>query len=164
MAKRKPAKTRPMTDLEMQLTKIVDHIAPGNVTLNKSRLGYELSVDRRDAKMGWVTKSIGDVVASAAEDIESPDDEKIIPAWRRLTRMQREVVTRTLRELESRHMAAAAVAKIARSPSAFAEYELADAFRAAGEELDFLELDEDGGLVTNERLDAEPSCGRDGKD
>lgn len=158
MPKRKATKT---TDLETQLTKLIDRVAPGNVTLCRSRLTfegkhwYELTLDTRESKMSWHAATLAEVV-NDAEGEPGPEEDPIRPAWRRLTRFQREVVSRTLQELGSKHMARAAAAKVASDRSAYAEYELADAFHAAVEELDFFEVDENDNPLPKENLEAEP--------
>lgn len=163
MAKSSSNKTN--SDTLAQLTALVDRVAPGAVTLAQSRFtldgkkGYELTLDTRESKISWHADTLAEVVDDT-HDEPAPDEDPIRPAWRRLTRMQREVVTRTLEKLAARHMARAAAAKIASDASAFAEYELADAFHAACEALQFVDVDEDGMLVMTQKLEGKPPIPR----
>ena len=109
MPKRKATKT---TNLETQLTTLIDRVAPGNVTLSASRFtldgkkGYELTLETRESKITWHDETLQAVVDEAANE-PAPDEAPIRPAWRRVTRFQREVVKRTLDEFAAKHMARA---------------------------------------------------------
>lgn len=148
---------------ELQLAGLLDKVSPGKVTLSKTRPmfdgrpGYEVEIDTRESKIVFVVETLAEGVEAAADAIDSGEEDPIRPAWRRLTRFQREVVRRTLEALASKHMARAAAAKIANSRTAHSEYELADAFHAAFEELQFDNVDHQHIVQPNtEKLAAEP--------
>lgn len=143
----KKTKTARATKTEEAITMLqalVDGVSPGNVTLcHSGRTGdpdftYELTLDTRACKYTWTGATIAGVVAEARDE-PGEDLGRIRPAWRRLTRMQRKVVRRKLQELGARHTGGAATAEIAGTREAAAAYELADAFFAAFDELDFYE-------------------------
>lgn len=155
-----PKRNANTTELGTQLVALIDKVAPGSVSLSRTRLplydgkpGFEVTVDTRGGKSSWITDTLEESLQCAAEDVDSPAEDPMRAAWRNLTRMQREVVMQTLRAAAAKHMAEAAEANIAHSPEAHSAYALADAFHAAGEALDFYDIDEKEMLVKAEKLE-----------
>lgn len=153
-----------MPPLEEILQKLVNHVSPGEVRLNVSRVAwmrdlecYEVSIQTRSYDEGFTGKTIAEAIRSAAEGMEKPpsegDIDPVVPSWYRVSRMQREVVERTLERYRARHMANAAAANIANNTNeARAEYAIADAFKAALESLEYEETDGDMGPLEKEVL------------
>jgi hypothetical protein len=120
---------------------------------------YEVSVQTRSYDELFSGKSVGDAIRSALEGIEDPkvegDTDPVVPSWYRVSRMQREIVERTLERHRAEHMARAAEANIRNVVSdAAAEYAIADAFKAAMDTLYYDEVDDEQGPLGKEPLQA----------
>jgi hypothetical protein len=157
-----------MRRLEAVLKALVDRVSPGDVRLNVSRAAwmrdgtsYEVSLQTRSFDEITSGETIGEAIRMALDVLEQPpvegDTDPFVPSWYRVTRMQRELVERTLERCHAKHMARAAAANIAHAAAvAQAEYAMADAFKAALASLEF--EDTDG---HQEALEKEPLAARD---
>jgi hypothetical protein len=155
-----------MRSLEAVLKELVDRVSPGDVRLNVPRpawmreyASYEVCIQTRSFDECFSGKTIGDAIRSAAEGVAEPivegDRDPIVPSWYRASRMQRELVERTLERHRAKHMANAAAANIANNSSvAQAEYAMADAFKAALMALEYEDNDEQHGPLEKEPLAA----------
>lgn len=148
---------------EQRLAGVIEKLSPGRLGFTKARTvvneacRYDVEIDTRGSKISFVVESLTEGLDVVTDALESGEEDPIRPAWRNLSRFQRELVRRTVAELAEKHMALAAAAKVRRDASAYAEFEIADAFHAAVQELDFEEVDARGMLIpTDERLEAEP--------
>jgi hypothetical protein len=145
----KHAKPSNKDESETTLTKLVDHVSPGSVKLTKptrpvlGRRAIELTVVTRQSWVTFMGDTIGAAAAEALESLTYPGEDPFVGSWAALTRMQRQLVVQTLREHGARHMALAAAAKIGNEPAAYAAFEMADAFIAAVDALDYDDLDDD---------------------
>jgi len=145
---------------EATLQKLVAAVDPGQVTIYRpayakllGREGIAVLLQTRSEGMAFVAKTIRLAAENALDWLdEEPGPDPIIPTWGRTTRHQRQAVIQKLRASAARHMAAAARAQIAKDPIAAAEYELADAFTAAVQELDLIETDDEDRPLEREPL------------
>jgi hypothetical protein len=151
-------------DTDKALRTLLEKVAPGSITISRPRFAVrersnevELSVRTREVTSSFTSQTVREAVDDALECLTDEED-PYMPPWRGLTRMQRDVVVNTLRELSSKHMAAGAEAKIARDERrAFVNFELADAFSAAADELYVEEVDAESNLLPKEeKLEAKP--------
>ena len=105
----------------------------------------ELSIATRGGDSSFLAPLIREAAQEALEVLRSGTEDPVTPAWRRLTRMQREIVLEALTEARARHMRLAAEASVDNTPQGVsAEYAKADAFDAALRELDVMDVDETG--------------------
>lgn len=144
-----------MRSLEAVLTALVDRTSPGVVRLGvpkhaftREYASYEVAIQTRSYDELYSGKTIGDAIRSALDEYEDatrPEGhtDPVVPSWYRVSRMQREIVERTLERYRHEHMARAAEANIRGNGSeANAEYAMADAFKAAIDTLYYDEVDD----------------------
>lgn len=137
---------------EAALLELLEETDGGRVALIRPRFAalresghVELAIAHRGGVTVYVAGTIREAADEAAHAIRSGEDEDPVAAWRRLRRMQRELVLETLSEAKARHMRRAADAILGSdNVRAGAEYTKADAFEAAIQELVFIETDETG--------------------
>lgn len=109
---------------------------------------YEVAIQTRSYDELYSGKTIGEAIRSAVDEYEDatrPEGhtDPVVPSWYRVSRMQREVVERTLERHRHEHMARAAEANIRGARAdATAEYAMADAFKAAIDTLYYDEVDD----------------------
>jgi len=156
-----------MRSLESALTALVDRTSPGVVRLGipkhawmREYASYEVSIQTRSYDDMFSGKTLGEAIRSALDAFEDPakpegDIDPVVPSWYRVSRMQREIVQRTLERYRAEHMARAAEANIRNASSAAAaEYAMADAFKAAIDTLYYDEVDEHHAPLEQEPLQA----------
>lgn len=151
----KPDKT------DAALAALLDALDVGRVVLLRPTFAalresghVELGVATRGGFCVYVAETLAEAADEARRVIENGEDEPVSPAWRRLARMQREIVTEALSEARARHMRLAAEANVEDDArSAAAEYAKADAFNAALAELEFIPTDEHDVELPTEKLE-----------
>src|SRR5262245_39740401 len=143
-----------MKSLESNLAMLLEKIWPADLKLRVikpspkllaalpstgKRPTYTLSHQTRSFDEGPTGRSIRLIVEMALDGLlNGPKDvDRPVPSWYALSRMQREIVEQTLERLAAEHRANGARRNLVRDHGAQAEYEVADAFRAAIEALAF---------------------------
>ena len=152
-----------MKSLHAALNALVDLVTPGEIKLSKSRLlpgeslAYDLAVRTRAFNESYTGGTVRETVLDALWGLQNEVDiDPFVPAWHLLSRMQRELVLQTLREILARHLAAAAEANLAHSRDAEMAYLKADAFQAAIDQLAIPNGDDEE--IGCERLQARTSA------
>lgn len=150
MPKRKP---REVKGFELELVKLIDAASPGRIELSRTkpifdggRTGFSVTLETRSTTCQYLDEGLAEIVDVALHDLESGEEDPIRPMWHRLSRFQREAVTRLLDMFAAKHMARAARARLGAGRSAAAEYDLADAFHAALVELRSVHDDDESGM------------------
>jgi len=150
-----------MKSLETNIALLLEKISPADLKLRLLRaspkllaalpsLGkrptYSLSYQTRSFDEGAVGDSVRLVVEMALDGlVKGPKDvDPPVPSWYALSRMQREVVEQTLDKCVAEHRANAARLNLRNDRAAGAEYEIADAYKAALEALAFEPLETAG--------------------
>ncbi len=144
-----------MRSLESVLAALVDRASPGVVRLGvpkhafmREHASYEVAIQTRSYDELYSGTTVGEAIRSAMDSFEDStrpegDTDPVVPSWYRVSRMQREVVERTLERHRHEHMARAAEANIRGARAdATAEYAMADAFKAAIDTLYYDEVDD----------------------
>ncbi len=156
------AKTKATTSDANTISKLVERVSPGSITIVKPTYSvregldaFAITVRHRGSPVTYVADSLEEAASDVLDYIDDPTEDPIVPHWTRLSRFQREVVVQTLREHGARHMVRAAEAKVSGSPAAHGAYEVADAFDAAVAALEHDDVDDRSVMLPREPLSAE---------